>query len=412
MAPLCNRRDRALSSACRYSMTNMSSVLKRSESSCGPSDVTSTRSCKCQEPTWGSSASTNAGFQPIIAGAHNIRLLLMPPGADAMPDQGYAVVIAVLTKLAGGKRMNGTGFDPRLALLDGPAVDVTHEAVDAPLLRRGLPEYNGAGLMAGVAVAVSHIIVADDIARLENGIAFPAIGDGVPTGIQNAMGPLRAPPETTLHQAAVHGAFRFAHAHAGKDFEIGVVQQVCGVLEQVDFARSLDPAHARHHRRTINQGGGRQQGVEFFPACSAHVRFFDPDHFPLPPEVLEDDRQTLIGRLGVVIIDFHAPYPRVASGQRGSVVINDQHGFPVTRPEHEHFTGRVREVKMPRQRAGIGKPRQIGKVLARARHDGGTAVLVHQAVQALDVGHDVSLRSWHGDPSCAIGECPKRWAAH
>ena len=117
----------------------------------------------------------HAGFQRIIAGAHNIRLLLMPPGADAMPDQRDAVVIAVLTKLAGGKRMNGTGFDPRLALLDGPAVDVTHEAVDAPLLRRGLPKDDGAGLMAGVAVVVGHIIVADDIARLENGIAFPTV---------------------------------------------------------------------------------------------------------------------------------------------------------------------------------------------------------------------------------------------
>src|SRR6266852_1541207 len=67
-----------------------------------------------------------------------------------------------------------------------------------------------------------------------------------------------------------------ADKHSIYAIEIGVVQQVCGVLEQVDFARSLDPAHARHHRRTINQGGVRQQGVEFFPACSAHVRFFDP----------------------------------------------------------------------------------------------------------------------------------------
>jgi len=108
-------------------------------------------------------------------------------------------VIAVLTKLAGGKRMNGTGLDPSPALLDGPAVDVTHEAVDAPLLCRGLPKDDGAGLMAGVAVVVGHIIVADEIARLENGIAFPTVGDGVPTGIQNAMGPLRASPETALH---------------------------------------------------------------------------------------------------------------------------------------------------------------------------------------------------------------------
>ena len=93
-------------------------------------------------------------------------------------------------------------------------------------------------IVSGVAVVVGHVIVADDIARLQHGVAFPAIGDGVAARVENAMGPLRAPSNAALHQAAMHIAFRLTYTYGGKHFEVGVVQDVCGLLEQLDLLAS------------------------------------------------------------------------------------------------------------------------------------------------------------------------------
>ena len=50
---------------------------------------------------------------------------------------------------------------------------------------------------------------------------------------------------------------------------------------------------------------------------------------------------------------------------------------------------------LPRQRAGIGEPGQVGEVLARAGDYGRNAFFVHQPVQLLYVGDYLAVGVGH-----------------
>src|ERR671936_10942 len=133
-----------------------------------------------------------------MAGTDDIGLLLVPPGADTVADQGNPVVVSVGAKLLDGEGMNGARGDTNAALVDGAAVHVTHHTVGALLVRRGLAQNDGARLVTRIAVVIRHVVIANDVAGLEDGIALPTIGYRIAAGVENAVYPLRPAPQAAL----------------------------------------------------------------------------------------------------------------------------------------------------------------------------------------------------------------------
>ena len=82
-------------------------------------------------------------FEFLMAIRYDVWLLLMPPGAHAMANQGDPVVVAMGTKLLHGKGVNGTGFDANLACLKGLPVDIAHDGIRLPLCLRWGAQHNG-----------------------------------------------------------------------------------------------------------------------------------------------------------------------------------------------------------------------------------------------------------------------------
>src|SRR5215510_2152835 len=110
-----------------------------------------------------------------MAGTDDIGLLLVPPGADTMADQGDPVVVSVGAKLLDGEGMDGARCDTNTALVDGTAVYVTHNTVGALLVCRGRAKNDRARLVTRIAMIIRHVVIANDVAGLEDGIALPTI---------------------------------------------------------------------------------------------------------------------------------------------------------------------------------------------------------------------------------------------
>src|SRR5262249_25912259 len=105
-----------------------------------------------------------------MAGTDDIGLLLVPPGANTVADQGDPVVVAMSAKLLGGEGMNGARLDTNAALVNGAAVNVPHPMVGALLVCRGGAQYDRARLMTRIAVVIRNVIIANDVAGLQDGI--------------------------------------------------------------------------------------------------------------------------------------------------------------------------------------------------------------------------------------------------
>src|SRR5262244_198289 len=160
-----------------------------------------------------------------MAGTDDIGLLLVPPRADTVADQGDPIVISMGAKLLGGEGMDGARLNTNAALVDGAAVNVTHHTVGALLLCRGGPQNDRARLVARIAAVIRHVVIANDVTGLEDGITLPAVRHRIAAGVENAVHPLRPAPQATLDQAAMHVPFRLTGAHRGEDFQIGVIQE-------------------------------------------------------------------------------------------------------------------------------------------------------------------------------------------
>src|SRR5262245_20189785 len=104
-----------------------------------------------------------------MAGTDDIGLLLVPPRANTVADQGDPVVVAMRAKLLDGKGMDGTRCDANAALVDGAAVNVTHHTVSALLVRRGLAQNDRTRLVARIAAVIRYVVIANDVTRLEDG---------------------------------------------------------------------------------------------------------------------------------------------------------------------------------------------------------------------------------------------------
>src|SRR2546425_3402699 len=114
-----------------------------------------------------------------MAGTDEIGLLLVPPGANTVADQGDPVVVAMSAKLLDGEGMDGARCDTNAALVDGAAVHVTHHTVGALLVCRGIAQNDRARLVARIAVVIRHVVIANDVASLVDGLDLPTIGDRI-----------------------------------------------------------------------------------------------------------------------------------------------------------------------------------------------------------------------------------------
>src|SRR5262245_13187191 len=110
-------------------------------------------------------------------------------------------------KLLDGEGMDGASFDTHTALVDGVAVNVTHHTVGALLVCRGRAQKDRARLVARIAEVIRHVVIANDVAGLEDCITLPTIGYRIATGVENTMHPLRSAPKAAFDQAAMHVPF-------------------------------------------------------------------------------------------------------------------------------------------------------------------------------------------------------------
>src|SRR5262245_51743203 len=120
----------------------------------------------------------HAFFKNYVAIARHDRLLLVPPAADAMPDQHWLVLPSSFVEF-----LNHEPEQSRPASFNGSIVDVSDDLIFAPLLVAGLSQNRVARLMARIALrAIGDVIVADDIATLKSRVTFPAVVDGIRAG--------------------------------------------------------------------------------------------------------------------------------------------------------------------------------------------------------------------------------------
>src|SRR5215475_5019024 len=128
----------------------------------------------------------HALLQPARIAARDHRLLLMPPGAHAVPGQHRLVSHAL-----GGEALHDEAVDfyrssARHQLLIRGTIDVTDHAVFSALVIGGPSNDGAARLVTGIAPYVSNVVGADRVARSKGKVAFTAIGDRVPRGIEDA----------------------------------------------------------------------------------------------------------------------------------------------------------------------------------------------------------------------------------
>src|ERR1700722_12216764 len=121
----------------------------------------------------------------IVAGDH--RLLLMPPGTDAVPSKHRLVPHALVGEALHDEAINFSRGPARHQLLISGAIDVADHAVFSALVIGRLSDDGAARLVTGITLYVSNVVGADGIARRKGKVAFTAIGDGVARGIEDAV---------------------------------------------------------------------------------------------------------------------------------------------------------------------------------------------------------------------------------
>src|SRR5437763_2672253 len=133
-----------------------------------------------------------------MAGTDDIGLLLVPPRTNTVADQGDPVVVAMRAKLLDGEGMNRTRCDTNAALVDGAPVHVTHQTVGTLLVCRWLAQNDRTRLMTRIAVVIRHVVIANDVTGLQDGIALSAVRHRIAAGVENAVHPLCPTPQAAL----------------------------------------------------------------------------------------------------------------------------------------------------------------------------------------------------------------------
>src|SRR5207245_1974609 len=155
---------------------------------------------------------------PVAARYH--RLLLVPPGADAVAGELARVRPAVPGEFLDDELVDLARGDAGPAAVDRHAVDLAGDAIVADLLRARLAEDRVARLVAGVAVDVGHVVGTDHVPRPPGVVALARVGNEVPAGVQDAVRPVGAAAQTAGDEPAVDGALRLTWRDAGKDLEV------------------------------------------------------------------------------------------------------------------------------------------------------------------------------------------------
>src|SRR2546427_538243 len=172
----------------------------------------------------------HALLQHDLVAARDHRLLLVPPGADAVAGELARVRPAVPGELLDDELVDLSRGDAGPAAVDRHAVDLAGDAIVADLLRARRAEDGVARLVAGVAVDVGDVVGADHVALFERVVALARVGNEVPAGIQDAVRPVGAAAQTAADEPAVHGALGLTWFDGGKDLEVRVVEEVGALL--------------------------------------------------------------------------------------------------------------------------------------------------------------------------------------
>src|SRR5205823_6381360 len=135
--------------------------------------------------------------------ARDHRLLLVPPGADAVARELARVAPAVLGELLLRELVHLAGRHARPAGIDHAAVDLARDAVITHLLGARLAEHGVARLMTGVAVDVGHVVRADDIALRPRVVALAGIRNQIAARVEDAMSPVGAAAQAAADDPAV-----------------------------------------------------------------------------------------------------------------------------------------------------------------------------------------------------------------
>ena len=173
----------------------------------------------------------------------------------------------------------------------------------------------------------------------------------------------------------------------------------CAPASRPPPPRGLDPAHPVHQLGAVHHPRPGQQPADLLPPVRADVALLEPDGLLGQPQLPQHLGGPLVGRLRVVVHHLDAIQPRVPAGQRRGVGVQHHHRLARPRPHQQHLPRRVGKLQVPRQRAGIGEPRQVGEVLARAGDHGRNALFVHQPVQPFHVGDYLAVRIGHNSHS-------------
>src|SRR5688500_5637220 len=188
----------------------------------------------------------HAFLEDRLAAPAQYRLLLMEPRTHAVPYQRGRVVDPALPELRVREVVDLARGDARVAALDRHAVNLQRQVVAALLLGIRLSEYRQPRLMAGIALEVGDVVVADEIPGAEAHLALAAIHHHVRARIQDSVNIAASFPHARGHHARVHLALGLAVADGREILQQHIVQQVAGPLLQRHFAGSLYPAHLVH----------------------------------------------------------------------------------------------------------------------------------------------------------------------
>src|SRR2546428_232019 len=129
----------------------------------------------------------HALLQHDLVAARDHRLLLVPPGADAVAGELARVRPAVPGELLDDELVDLSRGDAGPAAVDRHAVDLAGDAIVADLLRARRAEDGVARLVAGVAVDVGHVVGTDHVPRPPGVVALARVGNEVPAGVQDAV---------------------------------------------------------------------------------------------------------------------------------------------------------------------------------------------------------------------------------
>ena len=126
----------------------------------------------------------------------------------------------------------------------------------------------------------------------------------------------------------MHVPFRLPRAHRGKDFQIGVIQEIGSFLQYLNFSGRFHPAHLRHQGGAIHQPGPWDEALHLLPACGTDVGLLQANGVGVQAHLSQQRCHPLIGRLGVIIIHLDTLEPGVTPGQWCRIVIQDHHWLP------------------------------------------------------------------------------------